>query len=153
MAELTNRGQCFADLTVEVFRTRVLMLQGAEALAASVGLTSARWQVLGILKSGSASVSQVARLIGLTRQAVQQLADAMEAEHLIVYIDNPHHRRARLMQPSPKAAAALERLRPREIEFANLMGGRHTVAALETALTVLRQTRKALEAGSRRHDA
>ena len=54
------------------------------------------------------------------------------------------------MEPTPKAAAALERLRPREIEFANLMGRRHSIAALDTARTVLRQTRMALETGSRR---
>jgi DNA-binding MarR family transcriptional regulator len=147
---LTRRGRTFAALTTEVFRTKILMLQGAEDLAHTVGLTAARWQILGLVASGAAPVAHVARMLGLTRQSVQQLADAMAADGLIVFADNPHHKRARLIQPTAKALAALARLRPREVAFANLMGGRHTPEKLDTALAVLRQTRLALEAGIRR---
>jgi DNA-binding MarR family transcriptional regulator len=147
MPSPTARGRVFAELTAEVFRTKILMLHGAERLARSVGLTSARWQILGVLAHRPAPVAQVARLVGLTRQSVQQTADAMAAEGLVVYADNPHHKRARLIQPTPKAIAALARLRPREIDFANAMGRRHPREALETSLAVLRDTRQALEAG------
>ena len=95
------------------------------------------------------TVASVARMVGLTRQSVQQTADAMEAEGLITYIENPHHRRAQLMEPTAAARAALARLRPREIDFANLMGRPHTLEALDAALAVLRRTREALEAGIR----
>lgn len=152
MVALTRRGRLFSDLTREVFRTRVLMLQGAEALAASVGLTSSRWQILAMVAHGPSPVSQVARMLGLSRQAVQQIADAMEAEGFIIYDDNPDHRRARLMRPTSLGTRALARLRPREIEFANQMGLRHPVEALETALSVLRQTRTVLEAATRRRE-
>ncbi len=150
MAGLTRRGRLFAELTAEVFRTRALMVQGSEAVARSAGLTSARWQVLGVIASGAAPVAHVARLVGLTRQSVQQLADAMEADGLIAYGDNPHHKRARLMRPTARALAALARLRPREIAFANLMGNGHSQAALESALDLLRQTRGTIEAGLRK---
>lgn len=153
MPTLTTRGRQFAELMTEVFRTKILLLQGGERLARSVGLTSARWQILGVVAEGPAPVAHVARRIGLTRQSVQQIADAMKAQELIVYVDNPHHKRARLIQPTPRARAALARLRPREIEFANLMGRRHTDSALEAALTLLRQTRQDLEAGIRRRES
>jgi len=146
---LTAKGEKFSALTVEVFRTKILMLQGAESLAQSVGLTSARWQILGVLAGGPAPVASVARLVGLTRQSVQQTADAMEADGLIVYRENPHHRRAQLMEPTPAARKALAALRPREIDFSNLMGRPHTLEALDAALAVLRKTREALEAGIR----
>ena len=147
---LTVRGRRFSELTSEVFRTRALMLQGAERLARSAGLTSARWQILGVVSGGPAPVAQTARMIGLTRQSVQQTADAMAAEGLVVFVANPRHRRARLMAPTAKGRAALARLRPHEIEFANLMGREHTAAALQSALDVLRHTRSMLEAGLRR---
>lgn len=153
VTKLTTRGRQFAELMTEVFRTKILMLQGGERLARSAGLTSARWQILGLVANGPAPVAQVARMVGLTRQGVQQIADAMEVEGLIVYVDNPHHRRARLIQPTPKARAALAKLRPREIDFANVMGRRHTHEALETALTLLRRTRQELETGIRERDA
>ncbi len=146
---LTPKGEKFSALTVEVFRTRALRLQGAESLAQSVGLTSAKWQILGMLANSPATVASVARMVGLTRQSVQQTADAMEAEGLITFAENPHHRRAQLMEPTAAARAALAKLRPREIDFANLMGRPHTLEALDAALAVLRRTREALEAGIR----
>jgi DNA-binding MarR family transcriptional regulator len=153
MPALTERGRLFRALVAEVFRTKILMLQGAERLARSAGLTSARWQILGLIVEGPAPVAHVARLVGLSRQSVQQLADAMEAEGLIGYEANPHHRRAKLMRPTPKARAALARLRPREIDFANAMGRRHPREALDTALALLRRTRQDLEAGIRAGEA
>ena len=150
-AHLTPKGEKFSALTVEVFRTKILMLQGAESLAQSVGLTSARWQILGVLREAAAPVSSVARQVGLSRQSVQQTADAMEADGLIVYRENPYHRRAQLMEPTAKARKALAALEPREIDFANLMGRPHTLEALDAALAVLRRTREALEAGIREH--
>lgn len=153
MPALTARGRQFRALVAEVFRTKVLMLQGAERLARSVGLTSARWQILGLVANGPAPVAHVARMVGLTRQSVQQIADAMEAEGLVVFVENPHHRRAKLLQPTAKAREALARLRPREIDFANAMGRRHSREALETALALLRQTRQDLETGIRRGES
>lgn len=150
MPALTARGRQFAALMAEVFRTKTLMLQGAERIARSAGLTSARWQILGLVAREPAPVAHVARLVGLSRQSVQQIADAMEAEGLVVYLDNPHHRRARLVHPTPKARAALARLRPREVDFANAMGRRHSREALEVAVTLLRQARQDIEAGLRR---
>jgi len=147
--QLTAKGEKFSALTAEVFRTKILMLQGAESLAQSVGLTSAKWQILGVLARGPAPVASVARLVGLTRQSVQQTADVMEADGLIAYRENPHHRRAQLMEPTRAALEALAKLRPREIDFANLMGQPHTLEALDTALAVLREARQALEAGIR----
>jgi hypothetical protein len=54
------------------------------------------------------------------------------------------------VQPTPKARAALARLRPREVDFANAMGRRHSREALEIAVTLLRQARMDIEAGLRR---
>jgi DNA-binding MarR family transcriptional regulator len=152
MPALTARGRQFQALAAEIFRARALMLQGAERLARSAGLTSARWQILGLVAGGPAPVADVARVIGLTRQSVQQIADAMEAEGLVVYAENPRHRRARLLQPTAKARKALAKLRPREIDFANAMGRRHSPEALETALALVRRTRQDLETGLRKDE-
>jgi DNA-binding MarR family transcriptional regulator len=75
--------------------------------------------------------------MGRSRQSVQQAADAMERDGFVGYAPNPHHRRARLVVPTPLALAALARLRPREIAFANQMGRQHSQAALDTMLDIL----------------
>jgi DNA-binding MarR family transcriptional regulator len=73
----------------------------------------------------------------------------MREDGFVEYAPNPHHRRARLVVPTARALAALAQLRPRETAFANQMGRRHSPAALDTALEVMRRTRLALEAARR----
>jgi DNA-binding MarR family transcriptional regulator len=147
MSALTPRGRAFADLLAEVFRAKARTLQGAERVARSAGLTTGRWQILSAVEEVPAPVAHVARQLGVARQSVQQTADAMAREGLIVYSDNPHHKRARLVAMTPQGRAALDALRPRQVEFANLMGRHHSLEALRTATDVLRQTRATLDAG------
>ena len=150
MQGLTQRGRRFSELVAEAFRTTALMLEGAEFVAAAVGLTSTKWQILALVAAAPAPVAHVARAMGRSRQSVQQAADAMRRDGFVDYAPNPHHRRARLVMPTARALAALAQLRPRETAFANQMGRRHPPAALDTALEVMRRTRLALEAARKR---
>jgi len=69
LAALTQKGTLFRDILAELFRLRAVMLESAERLTAAVGLTSARWQILGAIEDAPAPVAHVARSLGLTRQA------------------------------------------------------------------------------------
>ena len=73
-------------LILEAFRLNGRLLAAGDALVAGLGLTSARWQVLGAVAASPASLSvaQIARGMGLTRQAVQRLANDMERDGLCV---------------------------------------------------------------------
>src|SRR4029450_9747994 len=46
---------------------------------------------------------------------------------------------ARLMVPTPRARKALDYLRPRQTQFAGLMGGRHSLDDLQRRADVLRK--------------
>jgi DNA-binding MarR family transcriptional regulator len=142
---LTPKGRVYRDILAEVFRLRALMLESAEDLTAPVGLTSARWQILGAIEDEPATVAHVARGLGLTRQAVQETSDAMAREGLVRFLDNPDHKRARLMTPTDKARKALDYLRPRELQFANLMGAPHSLDQLHATLAVLSDSRTMIE--------
>jgi len=142
---LTPKGRLFTDILTEVFRLRSRLVESAEDIAARAGLTSAHWQILGAVEHAAAPVAQVARNLGLTRQAVQETADAMARDGLIEFIDNPDHKRARLMVPTTKARKALDALRPPQRQFASLMGGRHSLEELQTTLDVLHKARAMLE--------
>ena len=143
---LTTKGKVYREILDEVFRFRARLLEGAEPVAAPAGLTAARWQVLAALEAAPATVAQVARGLGLARQTVQEMADAMARDGLVTFVDNPHHKRARLAAPTAKARDALERLRVPQLEFANRMGHSHTLSALRTTRDVLRASRNILEA-------
>ena len=149
MADVTPKGRVYREILAELFLLRALMLESAEHLTAPVGLTSARWQILGAVEDTSATVAHVARRLGLTRQAVQETADAMEREGFLTFLDNPDHKRARLMTPTPKARKALDYLRPRQMQFANLMGAPHSLDALHATLEVLQKSRVIMEGKNR----
>lgn len=145
VSELSPKGSIFTELVIEVFRLNGLLLEAGDKLTRPVGLSSARWQVLGVVEHGPIPVSNVARVMGLTRQSVQQTADGLERDGFIQYQENPHHRRAKLMSLTPQGREALEYVTEWQAEWANQIGGQHDVDGLQTALKVLRELRESLE--------
>jgi DNA-binding MarR family transcriptional regulator len=145
MSRLTRQGGLLTEIVLEVFRLNRLLLDAGDALTAPVGLTSARWQVLGIVEHGPAPVAQVARAMGLTRQSVQETANGLAAEGFIEFVRNPRHRRAKLLVMTPKGRSAMAVVRRRHASWANELGGRHQAAALEPVVSVLSEIRATLE--------
>ena len=95
------------DLVLEIFRLNGCLIASGDALVAKIGLTSARWQVLGAIamQAGPAPVVRVADAMGLTRQSVQRIVDALEQEAIVIFQPNPHHKRAKLVALTAKGAA------------------------------------------------
>lgn len=145
MTRLTREGELFTEIVLEVFRLNRMLLDAGDELTAPVGLTSARWQVLGIVEHGPSPVAQVARAMGLTRQSVQETANGLEAEGFIKFAPNPRHRRAKLLVMTPKGYAAMDVVRRRHASWANELGDGHQAAALEPVVSVLSEIRATLE--------
>ena len=112
-------GEAFTKLVIETFRLNGRLLEAGDGLCAGLGLSSARWQVLGAIDEDRLPVAHVARNMGLTRQAVQRVADELEREGFIAYCENPHHRRAKLASLTAKGRAALDEVTKRQIVWAN----------------------------------
>lgn len=96
------------DLILETFRLNGALLEAGDTLVVHLGLTSARWQVLGAIAASPVSrpIAQLARNMGLSRQAVQRLANEMAADGLVRFENNPHHARARLVVMTDTGADA-----------------------------------------------
>lgn len=135
----------FTKLILEVFRVNGLLIEAGNLLCAPVDLSSARWQVLGVVEHGPAPVATVARIMGLARQSVQQTADALERDGLIEYRENPHHRRAKLMVLTPQGRDALDYVQERLTEWSERIGGELDPDDLTTALALLRHLSESLE--------
>ncbi|MEA3292769.1 MAG: MarR family transcriptional regulator [Pseudomonadota bacterium] len=86
------------DLVLEIFRVNGLLLAAGDRLTRGLGLTSARWQVLGALEDGPLTAAQIARNMGLKRQSVQRLVDLLSEQGILAFEQNPHHRRAKLVR-------------------------------------------------------
>ena len=145
MTPLTDRGQEFSGLLVEVFRVNGLLLSAGDDLARPAGLSSARWQVLGVVDHGPVTAAQVARTMGLTRQSVRQTAAALAEDGLLTYHDNPHDRRARLLMLTPRGRAALRQVERRQAGWANDIAARVSRTELHAVTATLHELGDLLE--------
>lgn len=143
------------DLILETFRLNGRLLAAGDALVADVGLTSARWQVLGAMALSPVPlpVAHIARNMGLTRQAVQRLVNEMERDGLVCFETNPHHQRAKLVRRTPRGQsayeAAMKRQGPWASRLAEGLGGKQ----IEAAAATLRAIRQRLEDDREKGDA
>jgi DNA-binding MarR family transcriptional regulator len=144
MVALTPQGHAFTEAVLGIFRVNGRLLEAGDLLAQPVGLSSARWQVLGVVEHSPISVAHVARAMGLSRQSVQQTADGLKKDGFIAFVDNPHHRRSRLMQITPKGRAAMGYLQQRQAEWANALAAGLPPEDLAAAARVLRRLHELL---------
>lgn len=133
-------------LALEVFRLNGALITTGDALAAPLGLTSARWQVMGAVAEarGGLPVAGIARNMGLVRQSVQRIADELVAEGVLRFAPNPHHRRAKLVQLTERGEALFAEVSRRWLTVADALVA--TLGADDTARAaeVLRAAREHL---------
>src|SRR5438105_2752134 len=141
----TPAGAAFIDLLDRVVRLMRHFTNAGERLARPSGQTLARWLVLEVTGRAPATVAQVARDLALARQSVQRVADLLEREGLAVYIDNPRHRRAKLLRLTPLGRAALDDIQARQRAWADVLGKRIGEQELRQASCVLDQVLSVLE--------
>ncbi|ORE90486.1 helix-turn-helix domain-containing protein [Aurantimonas sp. 22II-16-19i] len=141
-------GAVLTDLVLEIFRLNGRLLAAGDRLVADVGLTSARWQVLGAIHYGEdpQTVSWLARSMGLTRQAVQRVVNELEADGLVAFKANPAHRRAQLVTLTREGRAAYAAADRRQTSWANALAAGFDRAELAAALDLLSAIRGRLEA-------
>ncbi len=137
-------GEAFTKFVIETFRLNGHLLDAGDDLCADLGLSSARWQVLGAIDEDQLPVAHIARNMGLTRQAVQRVADELEREGFIAFSENPHHRRAKLAGLTAKGRAALDEVTKRQIVWANGIAADIDPTTLSTAVALCEMLRKRL---------
>lgn len=140
MAISPNSADLVTELILEVFRLNGRLLAAGDGLVADIGLTSARWQVLGAVAYSPApdSVSGLARGMGLTRQAVQRVVNDLVDLGLLAFQPNPSHQRAPLVLFTPKGQAAYDQATSRQRPWAERLSEGVEPADLVRALGVLR---------------
>jgi DNA-binding MarR family transcriptional regulator len=104
----TQAGEALSDLILDLFRLDSLLLTAGDRLVAPLGLTSARWQVLGAIVAAARPqpVAWLARDLGGNRQNVQRIINDLHHEDLVAFDVNPHHRRSQLVVLTEKGQRA-----------------------------------------------
>jgi DNA-binding MarR family transcriptional regulator len=117
-----NKAEAITELMLEVaqcfFKIR--------ALGQKTGfITGWGGGAFGFMRSlallGPLTVPQIAQMRPTSRQRMQRLADELAAEKLVEFIDNPKHRRSKLVRLTPKGDARYRELNTRLLSIASTM--------------------------------
>lgn len=139
--EQTPEAAAFTNLILEVFRLNGELLSEGDRLTKPVGLTSARWQVLGAIEIAghSLTVPQISRRIGSSRQAVQRIVNDLERLGFVATKTNPDHVRAKLIEPTTTGNQALKSIRIKQLEWSNDLVSGMDADRLNKAVKVLKE--------------
>lgn len=143
----TPAGEALTDLMLDLFRATSLILTAGDRLVAPLGLTSARWQILGAIGSAERPqpVSWLARDLGANRQNVQRIVNDLNKDGLVALEANPHHRRARLVVLTDKGKRAFEAAMDLQAPWVNDLADGFLVRDIGTVRRVVMTLRKKLE--------
>lgn len=138
--EHTLEGRMFTDIVLDIFKLSGLLVVEGDRLTKELGLTSARWKVLGALSSFDKpmTVAQIAHTMGQSRQGVQRITDSMAKEGIVNYQNNPHHKRAKLIFLTPKGKKIYKMLDQIQVPWANQIAADMSLEHLEKTLYTLR---------------
>lgn len=135
------KRKLFLDLVLSLFQLNGLLLAEGDRMAAGVGLTSARWKVIGVIALAPAGVTVpgIARSLGQSRQAVQRITDVMQEDGLLRYVANPRHKRSPLVVLTDRGLQVYNDLRAVQDPWAIEQTEDIPEEELETSLRVVRR--------------
>ena len=140
MAE-QHTSSAITEIMLETFRLNGALLEAGDQLVKDLGLTSARWQVLGAitLEGRPQTVAQIARRMGLSRQAVQRVVHDLVAHGLVQLADNPDHKRAPLVALTDDGKTNYDKAIERQDAWASSLAEAFSPEEVILALDVLKK--------------
>ncbi len=135
------KGHAFTEIVIESFKLSGLLANEGDRISAPLGLSSARWKILGALARSETplTVSQIARNMGQSRQAVQSLVNIMNEAGLVEFRDNPNHKRAKLAVLTTQGENTYLQMEAIQIPWANECASQIDIADLELTLLTLKK--------------
>lgn len=143
----TPAGDAATELILEVFRLNGRLLVAGDRLVADLGLTSARWQILGAiaLSDRPQPVAWLARSMGLNRQGVQRIVNELQKEGLVTFKPNPNHRRAHFVVLTGRGKSTFDETERLQGPWINSLAKGLSVKDIATATRITAALRERLE--------
>ncbi len=143
----TPEGEALTGVVLDLFRLASLLATAGDRLVAGLGLTSARWQILGAIVSAKQAepVAWLARDLGANRQNVQRIVNDLAKEGLVAFEANPHHRRAQLVVLTKKGKTTFDGAMRLQAPWVDGLSAGLSVAEIETTGAVARALRRKLD--------
>src|SRR6266568_8185965 len=143
----TPAGDALSNLMLDLFRLNSLLLTAGDRLVARLGLTSARWQILGatVTADRPQPVAWLARNLGANRQNVQRIINDLHKDGLVAFEANPHRRRAQLVVLTDKGIQTFDAAMRLQAPWINSLSDGLLVKDIETVHRVVTVLRDKLE--------
>ena len=143
----TPAGNALTGLMLDFFRLNSLIQTSGDRLVARLGLTSARWQILGAIVGAERPqpVAWLARDLGANRQNVQRIINDLHKEGLVAFETNPHHRRAQLVVLTEKGKQSFDAAMRLQTPWINGLSEGLSVKDIQTMHRVIIALRQKLE--------
>lgn len=137
----TQEGSLLTEIILETFKLNGLLVSSGDQLTKDLGITSARWKVLGALSNGdkALTVSEIARKMGQSRQSVQRLTNEMVKDGLLETQHNPNHERAKLHILTGKGQDTFEKIMDKQIPWVNSIASEIKETDLRSTLCTLKE--------------
>jgi DNA-binding MarR family transcriptional regulator len=110
MSAAANSQSLVPIIVADIYEVAGRFREYGEAIAQTVDQTQARWQVMSAASDRPHTVPQIARVLGVTRQNVQRIADLLVADGSADYQDNPDHRSSPHLMLTKRGRVALDLL-------------------------------------------
>ena len=137
--EKTEAAKLLTEVVLLTFRLERGFINAADAISAPAGLGAARWKVLGAVLYEPRTVSEIGRVMGLSRQAVQRLANVLVEDGLCAFQNNPAHKSAKLLDKTPAGRAAVDQIADRQTVWSNGVSDGLAAARLAECRGILRE--------------
>ena len=143
----TPAGEGLTSLILDLFRVNSLLVTTGDRLVARLGLTSARWQVLGAIAAAARPqpVAWLARDMGANRQNIQRIINDLRGQALVTFEANPHHRRAQLVILTDKGKQTFDAAMRLQAPWINSLSEGLSVKDIQTVQNVVMSVRQKLE--------
>ncbi len=137
----SSKRVLFLDLVLSLFRLNGLLIAEGDTMSDRMGLTHARWKVIGAIALSSAglTVPGIARVLGQSRQAVQRITDVMVKDGILHYQLNPKHKRSALVTLTAQGKDVYNVLREVQDPWAIQVTEDIPIEELETTLRLVRR--------------
>lgn len=134
-----NKMEQLSDLVITVFRLNGALTAWGDEFAASEGLSTARWQMLGAIALAGRALTapQIAAQMGMTRQGAQKQLHVLVDDGLIEAQANPMHKRSPLYDLTRQGRTAFESIDERWKQHAAQLASQFKSVELESATGIL----------------
>ncbi|SEN77127.1 MarR family winged helix-turn-helix transcriptional regulator [Bradyrhizobium sp. OK095] len=148
MPKHTREGAAITELILSIFLTNGRIMRAGDALLSDLGLNGTRWQVLGAIKDAPKTVAQIARQYELSRQGVLWVVQSLLDEDLVRYVNNPDHKRAKLLMFTEKGRQTYDEVARRQRVWSNELGATFGVEDVKVAMQCIRRLGELVKSGN-----